>query len=216
MNKIREGIGRFQRDVFPQRRTMFEKLAIGQQPRALFLTCADSRIDPSLITQTDPGDLFICRNAGNIVPPHSSMTGGMTASIEYAVAALNVPHLIVCGHSHCGAMAALMHPESTAGLPHTNNWLSYAQAAVQVVEALYPQASEEDRLQALIEHNVLVQLQNLRTHPHVAARLATSRIQLHGWIYMIESGEVLAFDEASRQFRPLLESPLPEAAPQIA
>ena len=204
MNKILAGVARFQNEVYPKQRALFQRLARGQQPDALFITCADSRINPSLITQTEPGELFICRNAGNIVPPHGGMTGGMTASIEYAVAALHVPHIIVCGHSHCGAMKGVMYPETTKGLPHITDWLKYSQAALHVVDATSPGLDEDERMQALIEQNVLAQIRHLETHPHVAAQLASGKIQLHAWIYEIESGQVLAYDQQSRRFAPLL------------
>jgi carbonic anhydrase len=203
MNKILAGVARFQNEVYPTQRALFQKLARGQQPDALFITCADSRVNPSLITQTEPGELFICRNAGNIVPPHGGMTGGMTASIEYAVAALNIPHIIVCGHSHCGAMKGVMYPETTKGLPHITDWLTYSQAALHVVDATSPGLDEDERMQALIEQNVLAQIRHLETHPHVAARLASGKIQLHAWVYEIESGQVLAYDEQRRRFAPL-------------
>jgi carbonic anhydrase len=158
----------------------------------------------------EPGELFICRNAGNIVPPHGGMTGGMTASIEYAVAALNVPHIIICGHSHCGAMRGVMDPATTRGLPHITSWLTYSQAALHVVDATHGHLDDEVRMRALIEQNVLVQLRHLETHPHVAARLATGKIQLHAWVYDIETGQVLAYDEAARRFEPLIAEPADE------
>ena len=99
-----EGVFRFQRDVFPEKKELFEKLSKGQSPEALFITCSDSRIEVAMLTQSNPGDLFICRNAGNIVPPHTTYTGSMTASIEFAVSVLKVPHIVVCGHTDCGAM----------------------------------------------------------------------------------------------------------------
>jgi len=207
MKKILAGLSRFQSEIYPKQRDLFQRLARGQQPHALFVTCADSRIDPSLITQTDPGEIFICRNAGNIVPPHGGATGGMTASIEYAVAALNVPHIIVCGHSHCGAMNGVMHPETTQGLPHITAWLTYSNAALQVVDATSSDLDGETRMRALIEQNVLVQIQHLKTHPHVAARLASGRIQLHAWVYEIETGRIMAYDETERRFIPLMPTP---------
>ena len=104
MEELIQGVTKFQNEVYPGKEAAFRKLANGQNPEVLFITCADSRIDPGMLTQTQPGDLFICRNAGNVVPPHSNQTGGMTASIEFAVAALGVSHIVVCGHSDCGAM----------------------------------------------------------------------------------------------------------------
>ncbi len=202
MKRILDGVQRFQHQVFPQRRALFEKLALGQEPTALFLTCADSRIDPSLLTQTDPGELFICRNAGNIVPPHTGDTGGMTASIEYAVGALHVPNIIICGHTKCGAMGGAMHPEGLTRFPHVRKWLTYADAAVQVVEERCQGLSEDEKLRALIEENVLTQMQNVRTHPHVAAALATGKLELHGWVYEIETGRVLVYDPETKAFVP--------------
>lgn len=200
MKKIIPGVVRFEREIYPQRRPLFEKLADGQSPRALFITCADSRIDPSLITQTEPGELFICRNAGNIVPPHSSDTNGMTASIEYAVAALNVPHIIVCGHTSCGAMGGAMHPESLTRLRHVQSWLTYSEAALQVVDENQPDLDEKARLAALIEQNVLLQIQHLRTHPYVAAHEASGKLSLHGWVYEIGTGRVNAYNASTKQF----------------
>lgn len=130
MKEILEGVARFQSEIFPKQQAFFQQLADGQEPKALFLTCADSRIDPNLITQTEPGELFVCRNAGNIVPPHSGVTGGVTASVEYAVAVLNVPHVIVCDHTHCGAMHGVMYPKSTKNLPHVTAWLNHSRAAL--------------------------------------------------------------------------------------
>ncbi|WP_374764597.1 carbonic anhydrase [Yunchengibacter salinarum] len=204
MDKILSGVSRFQKDVYPEHQELFEELANGQAPEALFLTCSDSRVDPNMITQTKPGDLFICRNAGNIVPPHLLQGGGMTASIEFGVAALNVKHLIVCGHTDCGAMKGALNPNGLDALPHVRDWLSHSFAAVSVVKEL--NTPEDELLDRLTEHNVLLQLQHLRTHPAVAAKLATDELQLHGWVYDIESGEVRAYDFDSRTWLPLGEA----------
>ena len=110
MNKIAAGVIKFQQEEFPKRHELFATLAQGQSPEALFIACSDSRVDPNLITQAEPGELFICRNAGNIVPPHTNHTGAMTASIEFAIGALEIGHIIVCGHSECGAMKGAMDP----------------------------------------------------------------------------------------------------------
>ena len=207
MKKILTGFAQFQKAVYPGKRRLFRKLADGQSPQALFITCADSRIDPNLITQTDPGDLFVCRNAGNIVPPYSGTGEGMSASVEYAVAALKVPHIIVCGHSGCGAMGAVMHPESAKGLPHVGDWLVYSQAAMHAVKAGKKHRSEKARMNALIERNVLLQLDHLRTHPHVAALLAAGKTQLHGWVYDIGTGKIVEYDESAGRFVALAEPP---------
>ena len=123
MKNFIDGFIRFKRDVFPKRKQLFERLAGAQSPEALFITCADSRIVPDLIMQTEPGDLFICRNAGNIVPPYGEVQGGVSATIEYAVAVLNVSHIIVCGHTDCGAMKGILKPETLDELPTVKSWL---------------------------------------------------------------------------------------------
>jgi carbonic anhydrase len=205
MPKIKSGIVRFKQEVHAQKRDLFEKLSKGQHPEALFITCSDSRIDPNLLVQTEPGELFIIRNAGNIVPPHSNQTGGVTASIEYAVAVLNVKHIIICGHSGCGAMAGVMNPESIESLPHVSQWLSFASAAKQIVLSRYPEESDEFILDRLVEENVLMQRQHIATHPHVAARMATGKIEVHAWCYDIGSGDVRAYDDNKKGFVPVDE-----------
>ena len=199
MRHVIKGVERFQKDVFPGKRETFQKLANGQNPEVLFITCADSRIDPNLVTQTEPGELFICRNAGNIVPPHSNNTGGMTASIEFAVAALGVSHIVVCGHSDCGAMKGALAPEKLDSLPHVKEWLGHCRCAAEVLKEKHGELSA-DNLDELTRENVLQQLQHLKTHPAVAAKIATGQVKLHGWMYDIETGDVLAYNETSKQF----------------
>ena len=205
MDKIVAGLVKFQTEEFPKRQDLFEQLAKGQSPEALFIACSDSRVDPSLITQTDPGELFLCRNAGNIVPPHTNHTGAMTAAIEFAVGALNVPHIIVCGHSGCGAMKGAMNPESLTTLPHVKEWIGYTRAAALAVEETHADLSEDAKLDELIRQNVVLQLVHLRTHPYVAARLHAGKVKLHGWVYDIGSGGVTVYDEASGKFLPAAE-----------
>jgi len=203
MPKFAAGVVKFQSEVFPEKREMFERLALGQAPEALFVTCSDSRVETAMITQTDPGELFICRNAGNIVPPHSTQTGGMTASIEFAVGVLKVPHIVVCGHTDCGAMKGALNRQALHHLPHVREWLGYAKAAVDIVHAIADGQSDRAKMELLIEQNVLLQLQHLRTHPTVAVALATGDLQLHGWVYDIRTGEVNAFDSATGHFVPV-------------
>lgn len=206
MEKLVRGIHKFQNDCFSSQQELFERLAKGQTPEALFITCSDSRISPTLITQTQPGDLFILRNAGNIVPPHRASNGGEAATIEYAVLALKVKDIIVCGHSHCGAMKALLHPEDVEDLPAVANWLSHAETTRRIIKENYADLGDKARLTAAIEENVLVQLENLRTHPAVAARLAKGELHLHGWVYKIETGEVFNYDPVQGQFLSLTEN----------
>jgi len=205
MPNFAAGVVRFQNEVYPQKKELFEKLSLGQSPEALFITCSDSRIETAMITQTNPGDLFICRNAGNIVPPHTIHTGAMTASIEFAVAALRVPHVVVCGHTECGALKGAMNPEGLDNLPHVREWLSFAKAAVDIVNETGAGKSAEERMKMLLEQNVILQLRHLRTHPNVASRLAMGDLQLHGWVYDIKTGDVLALDEGQNKFIPVNE-----------
>lgn len=205
MNKIAAGVVKFQKDAFEERRELFTKLAEGQSPEALFITCSDSRIDPNLLTQTQPGELFICRNAGNIVPPHTNNTGAMTASIEFAVGALKVPHIVICGHSQCGAMKGAMNPEALNDFPHVKEWLGYARAAALVTNRKGAMLGETEKLDMLTRENVLLQIAHLKTHPYVALQLSSGETEIHGWVYDIRSGEVLAYDERSNAFVPVAE-----------
>lgn len=199
------GVVKFQTEVFPEKKELFERLSRGQSPEALFITCSDARIETAMITQTDPGELFICRNAGNIVPPHKERAGGMTASIEFAVAVLNVPHIVICGHTECGAMIGAMHPDSVAHLPHVSEWLGYAGEALREVERDAGGRPEAERLARLTERNVILQLKNLASHPAVAKRLKQADIALHGWVYDIRTGAVNAYDPAQKKFIPVSE-----------
>ena len=209
MQKLVRGIHKFQTSYFSTRQTLFERLAEGQTPEALFITCSDSRIAPTLLTQSQPGDLFILRNAGNIVPPYRASNGGEGATIEYAVRALGVKDIIVCGHSHCGAMKGLLHPEDVAAMPAVREWLGHAETTRWIIEANYAHLTDEKaRLTAAVEENVLVQLESLRTHPSVAAKLAKGEIHLHGWVYKIESGEVFQYDPIEGQFLSITAAPV--------
>ena len=203
MKRILNGLFRFQQEVFPQERELFERLASGQSPEVLFLTCSDSRIVPDLITQTAPGDLFICRNAGNIAPAYGEMNGGVSATIEYAVLALNVRDIVICGHSDCGAMKGLLKREQLGHMPNVAAWLKHAESARFVVEENYPDLTGKDLLDKVIEENVIAQLSNIRTHPSVSSRLRKGQLTLHGWVYDIERGVVTAFDESTRTFVPV-------------
>ena len=205
MQKLVQGIHHFQANIFRSQRELFERLAVGQQPEALFITCSDSRINPNLITQTDPGELFILRNAGNIVPPYGAAGGGEAATVEFAVLALGVKDIIICGHSHCGAMSALLQSERLAELPALAAWLSHAEATRRIMKEKYQHLTGNLLVTATVEENVLVQLENLRTHPAVAAGIAREVLKMHGWVYKIESGEVFAYDPEPGQFVHLAE-----------
>ena len=205
MPSFARGVVKFQREVFPAKQELFERLSTGQSPEALFITCSDSRIETAMLTQTDPGELFICRNAGNIVPPHTNQTGGMTASIEFAIGALRIPNIVICGHTECGAMKGAMNRAALTSLPHVREWLGYAQGAVDITEAMGGDLSPEAKMRMLLEQNVILQLQHLKTHPTVAVALAQKTLELHGWIYDIKTGEVAAYDDASASWVPVEE-----------
>ncbi len=202
MEKLIAGLARFKNSSFDDRKELFATLANGQSPEVLLITCADSRIDPNLITHSDPGDLFICRNAGNIVPPYSLHPGGMTASIEFGVAALGVEHIIICGHTDCGAMKGAMNPDSLDALPSVAVWLSHTRAAVAKVAAKHGEIGHE-HLDEVTEQNVLLQMKHLETHPTVAAKLAKGEIEIHGWVYDIGAGSVKAYDDSKKAFVPV-------------
>ena len=212
MQKLIQGIHQFQQDGFRPLQGLFEELSKGQSPETLFITCSDSRIDPNLLTRSRPGDLFILRNAGNLVPPHgAAAAGGEAATIEFAVAGLGVKDVIVCGHSHCGAMAGLLRPEQLAGLPAVAAWLKHAETTGRIIRENYADLDGERLLNATVEENVLVQLENLRTLPAVASRVVKGDLKLHGWVYKIETGEVFAFDPGPGQFVPLAEYRFPDS-----
>ncbi len=201
MQKLVQGIHHFQESIFSSQRNLFQRLVKGQAPLALFITCSDSRIDPSLLTQTAPGEIFIMRNAGNIVPAYGVHHGGEAATIEYAVAVLKVRDIILCGHSHCGAMNGLLHPESLDELPSVKSWLTNAHTTARIIRENYTHLTDPNaRLTATVEENVLCQLENLRTHPSVAAAVARGELNLHGWVYKFETGEVFAFDPLKNEF----------------
>jgi carbonic anhydrase len=209
MQKLIQGIHEFRMQDFRPLKGLFEELAKGQNPETLFITCSDSRIDPNLLTRSKPGDLFILRNAGNIVPPGGAANSGEAATIEFAVAGLGVKDIIICGHSHCGAMKGLLQPEMVSGLPSVAAWLTHAEATRRIVRENYGHLSGDKLLMAATEENVLVQLESLRTLPAVASRLVRGNLHLHGWVYKIETGEVFAYDSAAGQFLPIAEYEFP-------
>lgn len=204
MQELVKGIHNFQDNIFSNQKQLFERLVAGQHPLALFITCSDSRIDPSLLTQTQPGELFIMRNAGNIIPPYGAVQGGEAATIEYAISVLKVQDVIVCGHSHCGAMTGLLQPDQVAHLSAVKSWLALAESTARIMRENYPHITDPiKRLTATVEENVLVQLENLRTHPSVAAALSRGQLKIHGWVYKFETGQVFAYDPQVNQYLPV-------------
>ncbi|APY90273.1 carbonic anhydrase [Streptomyces alfalfae] len=183
MQDLTDGVARFQRDVFPAKAELFAHLATHHAPHTLFIGCSDARVVPELITGTEPGDLFVIRTAGNLVPAYAPGADGITASVEYAVAALGVRDIVVCGHSACGAMTALAEDHDLGGAPAVATWLRHAHTSVARTAA-------DGDVPALVRQNVLAQLTNLATHPSVARALAQGKVTLHGWVFDIPTGRV--------------------------
>jgi carbonic anhydrase len=203
--ELKAGIRRFRTEVYPEHEEIYRKAASEpQKPHALFVTCADSRIDPELITQSGPGDIFVTRNIGNLVPAYGEMLGGVSAVIEYAVTALKVQHVVVCGHSDCGAMKGLLNPEAVEKMPTVQRWLRNADAALSVANSLAePDEKPSKLMRRLTEENVLLQLQHLRTHPSVAGAMAREELTISGWVYDIGRGEVRISADGGRVFEPV-------------
>ncbi|MGB6973736.1 MAG: carbonic anhydrase [Terracidiphilus sp.] len=204
MQRLIDGHRKFLAEVFPRRRQDFHLLAESQAPEWLFITCSDSRIVPDLILGTGPGDLFITRNAGNVVPVSGQDADGCTATIEYAVEVLRVPYAILCGHSDCGAMKAALGHKALEKLPKASRWLQHVEAAFSHRQPLNPADGTGAELASLIRGNVVAQLWNLKAQPSVVHAMAERRLQVFGWYYDILTGRIEQYDEAQQRFVPLL------------
>ena len=208
LEQLKNGVRHFRAETFP---SIADAASEPQRPHTLFITCADSRIDPNALTATGPGEVFVTRNIGNMVPAYGEMLGGVSAVIEFAVAALAVRHVVLCGHTDCGAMKALLDPPSTAKLPSVRNWLKNAQTALAVSTTLHdhdiptPGQDQSDRplLDVLTEQNVLLQIQHLRTHPSVATALTLGNLTISGWIYDVTTGQVRIAANDALTFTPV-------------
>jgi carbonic anhydrase len=199
--RLLAGVRKFRQEVYPKEEASYRRLVRqGQKPHALFITCADSRIDPELITQSGPGEIFVSRNIGNLVPSYGDTMGGVSAILEYAVLGLQVSQVVVCGHTDCGAMIGLLHPKKVERMPIVKSWLHNGEAALSIVRSRNTARNEQAALEELIEENVLLQLHHLRTHPSVAGRLAQGALALSGWVYDIGHGTVRIYDEERRKF----------------
>ena len=199
MQKIVKGYLEFKESGFEKRKDLFAKLSNSQNPEVLFITCSDSRIDPNLITQTEPGDLFVIRNAGNIVPPYTLESDGIVASIEFALVALGVKHIVVCGHSNCGAMKGALNISGLTALPKVKGWLNYCSEAVTVVQSRESDL-KSDKLNSVTQENVLLQIRRLEQYPEISKRLTTGDIEIHGWVYEIADGTIKCFNSEKQRF----------------
>jgi carbonic anhydrase len=205
MDKLLAGHKRFHAEAFPARRDHFHLLRESQAPDYLFITCSDSRVLPDLIFQTEPGDLFITRNAGNVIPVSANDVDGCTATIEYAVEVLKVRYAIVCGHSDCGAMKAALNPDSLKNLPKASSWLRHVEDAFAHRQPLNLADGDSAELASVIRGNVIAQLENLKAQPSVAKALTAGTLSVLGLYYEILSGRVERYDEQLRRFVPFLE-----------
>ena len=205
LDRLKQGVRRFQTEVYPHHSADYQYAATHpQKPHTLIITCADSRIDIETITGSNPGEIFVARNVGNIVPAYGDMLGGVSPVIEYAVSALGVKHAVVCGHMDCGAMKALKTNDSSLdSLPTVKSWLHNAQAARSVAASMNEGTPE---LRTLTEQNVLLQLTHLQTHPSVRGAMARGELTVSGWIYDIGTGDVLIYDPATNRFASTLTS----------
>lgn len=215
MRDIIDGFLKFQRYAFPKRTALFKELATSQHPRTLFISCSDSRLVPELVTQREPGNLFVIRNAGNIVPSYGPEAGGVTASVEYAVAGLGIADVVICGHSDCGAMRAIATCACLDHMPAVRNWLNYADSA-RVINEACEHKSERECIDSMIRQNVIAQLANIETHPSVSQALAQGCLTMHGWVYDIETGLIEAFDGETGRFVSLADHPEVCATPARA
>jgi carbonic anhydrase len=202
VQKLVRGVHKFQANYFAKHKELFRQLATaGQQPETLFITCSDSRVVPHLITSAAPGELFILRNVGNVVPPYDpANAGATTAALEYAVCVLNVAHIIVCGHTQCGAINALLDPDKLRELPYVSRWLRHSARLRDLIATRYTHLEGDDRLTAAAEENVLVQLEHLRGYPFIARALEEQRLQMNGWVFKIATGQVFDFDPEREEF----------------
>ncbi len=211
MQRIIEGVHRFRSEEFGAYHALFQRLSReGQNPHTLFITCSDSRVLAELITQSKPGDLFVVKNVGNIVPPAgvTGETNSTAAAIEFAVSTLGVSDIVVCGHSQCGAMQALLEGLPNPGaMPHLEAWLRVATPVREIIQRGYQHLTDaRARTNAAAEENVLFAIENLEAYPAVQARLADGSLHLHGWFFNIAPAELFAFNPDTKQFESFSQS----------
>jgi len=207
MEKLRRGVREFRSGDFQRHRALFERLSSGQSPRALFITCSDSRVDPNLITGSAPGELFVLRNVGALAPPYTEAGARTSAgsAVEYAIGVLGVAEIILCGHSGCGALKALYEADELGGLDDLGRWVDMAMPAKEQSLKEKPALRAAERALDTEQNHVICQLANLRTYPVVQAALKDGRVRLHGWHYDIASGVVTEYDAEGGGFAALHE-----------
>ncbi len=210
MRELFEGAVKFKEEDFLNHKELYENLGKKQNPHTLFISCVDSRVVPNLITNTLPGDLFVVRNVGNIVPPYTDNANAMrsgylatTSAIEYALSILNIKNIIICGHSNCGACSAAFETKDTLdSTPYVQKWLELLEPVKAKVNALNPQ-SYSKKIWLCEQINVEYQLENLMTYPFVEEKFDSGELNIYGWYYIIETGEILNYNMIKREFRPI-------------
>jgi carbonic anhydrase len=203
VDRLYKGIYRFQRSYFKKEEEFFKRLSRDQNPEVLFITCADARVDPNLVTQSKPGDLFIVRNVGNIIPPYDAIRdkNSVAAAIEFAVLELRVADIIICGHSNCGAIQTLFQEESDLeDMPHLRDWIRIALPVKEIMDKHYAQVSLDFRNRIAEKENILAQLRNIQTYPFVAKALEEGKLYLHGWYYDIGTGNISSYNPVTDTF----------------
>ena len=199
--RIYQGVHKFRSEIFPERRELFERIRSRQDPLAMFVSCEDSRVIPNVFTQTEPGEIFNERNPGIMVPTHVEFVGGVTAGVEYAMLALKVPLVIVCGHTDCGVMKALLDPAKAEGMQGVQKWMTHGNGARDRLLHEHPYSRHEEQLQRLTEYNVLEQIENLKTHPSVHKRLRYGEVEIRGWVYDIGDSSIREADPETGEFK---------------
>ncbi|BCA96655.1 hypothetical protein TUM19329_30160 [Legionella antarctica] len=199
--KLMLGVLKFNKKPYVKMQSLFEQLGKGQDPETLFITCADSRINPGLITQAKPGELFVIRNIGNIIPPAPSQSSE-AAAIEFALSELNIKDIIVCGHSQCGAMKGLLTPDIAKRLPAVASWLDHSASVLQKMHDDHTELLKdaEEKLSIATKQNILQQIEHLKTYPGIAKKLANNKLTIHGWLYEFESGKIFIYEPRANEF----------------
>lgn len=201
MKKLIKGLHKFQKEVFPIQKNFFQNLAKGQNPEILFITCSDSRINPHLVTSADPGELFILRNAGNIIPPYNSNATGEAATIEFAVGQLKVKDIIICGHSYCGAIETTFNLDKISNQPILKTWLeNNILPTLKLVNQNYQNLDQDSLHDILLQEHVLKQIENLKTYPIINQAIAENKLVLNAWIYKFEEGDIYSYNSQEGQF----------------
>jgi carbonic anhydrase len=202
MKKLIQGITDFRKNLTEENRALFAKLALGQKPDALFIACSDSRVVPNLFASTNPGDLFVLRNMGNLIPPFSAniRESCASAALEFSVFSLKISNIIVCGHSECGAMQALMQGTDPICCPHITSWLEYGKDSLDRVNNGFTVNAALAKHNQISQVNVLQQMDHIMSYPFVKERVANKQLRVHGWWFDIAHADVYCYEQSLNQF----------------